>query len=286
MQASPSMTRDATATRSQRSWIAPHSPFDSFSGLTRHITISGFAGLITGITVGGFGSRLFMRLASFIADEAAQGRTTEAGFKVGEVTFGGTLELIVFVGIFSGLISAVFFVVLFPWLTWAGSWRGVAFGVAMFAAASAASDIMNTDNIDFFILKNEPILIGMIFVLFVGFGATIDWMYRLIDRYMPEPDRSVNPVYYMFSALGLVFVGGAFLGLFTDEGCRCDPPVAVAWSMVAAGVGTITWWITRLVAASPEWLKYAAAVIGYGGTIGVLLFGLIRALSDAVEIIG
>jgi hypothetical protein len=37
---------------------------------------------------------------------AAQGRTTEAGFTVGEVTFGGTIELIIFVGILIGLFGA------------------------------------------------------------------------------------------------------------------------------------------------------------------------------------
>jgi fermentation-respiration switch protein FrsA (DUF1100 family) len=226
-----------------------------------------------------------MRLSSFIADEAAQGRTTEAGFTVGEVTFGGTVVLIIFVGIAVGLFGAVFYVVLFPWLMWAGTWRGVAFGVTMFAAGSAASDVMNTDNFDFFILKNEPILVGVIFLLFIGFGVVVDWMYHVIDRYAPEPTRAVNVVYYVFSALGLIFVGGAFVGLFTGEGCDCEPPIGVAWSMTIAAVGTITWWVSRLATRSPKWLNNAAAVIGYVGTVGVLVSGLIRALSDAAEII-
>jgi hypothetical protein len=226
-----------------------------------------------------------MRFSSFIADEAAQGRTTEAGFTVGEVTFGGTVGLIIFVGILFGLFGAVFYVVLFPWLMWAGTWRGVAFGVTMFAAGSAMSDVMNTDNIDFFILKNEPILVGVIFLLFIGFGAVIDWMYRIIDRYAPEPTRDVNAAYYVFSALGLIFVGGAFVALFTGDLCDCDPPIGVAWSMTIAAVGTVTWWVSRLATRSPKWLNNAAAVIGYVGTVGVLVFGLIRALSDAAEII-
>jgi hypothetical protein len=275
----------STELQSASSLVVPRPAFDSVSGLARHITIAGFSGLIAGVTVGGLGSRLFMRLSSFIADETAQGRTTEAGFTVGEVTFGGTLELIVFVGIFTGLVGAVFYVVLFPWLAWAGTWRGVAFGLMMFAAGSATSDVMNTDNIDFFILKNEPILIGMILLLFIGFGVVIDWMYRVIDRYAPEPGRDVNAVYYVFSALGLVFVGGAFVMLFTSEGCDCEPPIGVAWSMTAAAVGTIAWWVARLATSSPKWLGIAASVVGYAGTLAVLVFGLIRALSDAAEII-
>ena len=274
-----------TEVQSGYSLIAPRPGFDTFGGLTRHITLAGFSGLITGVVVGGLGSRLFMRLASFIADETAQGRTTEAGFTVGEVTFGGTLELIIFVGIFTGLVGAVFYVVLFPWLAWAGAWRGVAFGVTMFAAGSATSDVMNTDNIDFFILKNEPILIGMIFLLFIGFGVVFDWMYRVITRNAPEPGRDVNAVYYVFSALGLVFVGGAFAMLFTSEGCNCEPPRGIAWSMTIAAVATIAWWVSSLVASSPKWLQNVAAGLGYLGALGVLAFGLIRAISDAAEII-
>lgn len=55
--------------------------------------------------------------------------------------------------------------------------------------------------------------------------------------------------------------------------------------MTIAAVGTITWWVSRLATRSPRWLNNAAAVIGYVGTVGVLVFGLIRALSDAAEII-
>ncbi len=96
---------------------------------------------------------------------------------------------------------------------------------------------------------------------------------------------AVNRVYYVFSALGLIFVGVAFVAVFTGGSCDCDPPIGVGWSMTIAAVGTITWWVSRLATRSPRWLNNAAAVIGYVGTVGVLVFGLIRALSDAAEII-
>ena len=95
----------------------------------------------------------------------------------------------------------------------------------------------------------------------------------------------MNVVYYVFSALGLIFVGGAFVALFTGDFCDCEPTRGVAWSMTIAALGTITWWVSRLATRSPKWLNNAAAVIGYVGTVGVLVFGLIRALSDAAEII-
>ncbi len=266
--------------------VVPRSPFDSFAGLARHITIAGFAGLITGVLVGGIGGRLFMRIAGAIAGGAAQRRTTEAGFRVGEVTVGGSLELIIFIGIFSGLFGAVFYVSLFPWLRWAGRWSGVALGVLMFAATSATSDLMNPDNVDFRILGNGTALVLLILLLFVAFGVVIEGVYRLIDKRMPPPDAAVDAVYYTFSALGLFFVGLTFLALFTGETCDCGPPMGVAWSFVVAAVGTIAWWLSVLIARSPKWLGRASAVVGYVGAIGMLIFGLIRALSDAADIIG
>jgi MFS family permease len=252
--------------------------------LVRHITAAGLSGLIAGVLVGGIGGRLFMRIAGAIASDIAQGRSTEAGFRVGEVTAGGTIGLIIFLGIFSGLFGAVFYVALFPWLTWAGRWRGLAFGVTMFAAVSATSDLMNPDNIDFFILKNEPILVGLMVILVVAFGLVLDASYRVIDRRLPPPDVNVNIVYYVLSAVGLTFVGFALLALFSDP-CDCEPPRGVAWSMVVVLIGTAALWLSVLLTSSPRWLGRASTVVGYLGTAGVLLFGLIRAVSDAVDII-
>jgi MFS family permease len=263
----------------------PRLPFDSFGGLVRHITAAGLSGLIAGVLVGGIGGRLFMRIAGAIASDIAQGRTTEAGFTVGEVTFGGSIGLIIFLGIFSGLFGAVFYVALFPWLSWAGRWRGLAFGVTMFAAVSATSDLMNPDNIDFFILKNEPILVGLMIILVVGFGLVLDASYSVIDRWLPPPDVNVNIAYYVLSAVGLIFVGFALLALFSDP-CDCEPPRGVAWSMVVVLAGTAALWLSALLNSPPRWLGRASAVVGYLGTAGVLVFGLIRAISDAADIIG
>lgn len=74
--------------------VFPEPAFRTMFGLVRHIAIAGIAGLATGIVVGGGGGRLFMRAAGAAARDTAQGARTEAGFTVGEVTFGGTVALI------------------------------------------------------------------------------------------------------------------------------------------------------------------------------------------------
>jgi len=90
--------------------------FRSLFGLVRHIAIGGIAGLVTGIAVGGGGGRLFMRIAGAAARDAAQGARTEAGFTVGEVTFGGTVALIVFIGVVVGVVGAALYLIFRPWL--------------------------------------------------------------------------------------------------------------------------------------------------------------------------
>jgi hypothetical protein len=266
--------------------LVPVAPFTSLAGLARHITIAGMSGLIAGVLVLGVGGRLFMRIAGAIAGDTAQGRTTEAGFTVGELTMEGSLGLIIFIGIFSGLAVAAYYVMFFPWIAWAGRWRGVVFGVTGFAGASATSDLLNPDNIDFVILKNEPIVVGMIVLLFVALGVVIDWLYRLLDAYVPAPDRNVNAVFYALSAVGL-FLGGAMATvMITGDACDCQPLVGVVWSIVIVAAATIGWWLSVLVARSPTWLGRVSTTAGYLGTAGVLIFGLIRAVSDAAEIIG
>ena len=165
--------------------ILPEPVFRSLFGLVRHIAIGGIAGLVTGIVVGGGGGRLFMRIAGAAARDAAQGATTEAGFTVGEVTFGGTVALIVFVGVFVGVVGAALYLIFRPWLSWTGRWRGAAVGVVLFAAGSATSDVMNPDNFDFLILGNSLLLVALIASLFLAFGFMINGLFRFLDTRLP-----------------------------------------------------------------------------------------------------
>ena len=269
--------------------ILPEPAFRSVFGLVRHIAIGGIAGLVTGIVVGGGGGRLFMRIAGAAARDAAQGATTEAGFTVGEVTFGGTVALIVFVGVFVGVVGAALYLIFRPWLSWTGRWRGVAVGVVLFAAGSATSDVMNPDNFDFLILGNSLLLVALIASLFLAFGFMIDAVFGFLDARLPgegEGWRAVGVIYATFSVVGLVLVSLLPFALFIgDSSCDCGPPVVASWSVAATAVGTSAWWITTLVPRSPRWLRLGAGIVGYGGTLGVLVFGLVRAASDAADII-
>jgi len=239
--------------------------------------------LVTGLVVGGGGGRLFMRVAGAAAADSAQGRTTEAGFTVGEVTLGGSLGLVVFIGIFVGIVGAVLYLIFRPWLAWTGRWRGVAYGLLLFAVGSATSDVMNPDNIDFFILGNQVLVVGMIFALFIGFGVFIEWMFGILDRRLPAVEGSVRWAYAFLAVLG-AGAGGLttpFL-LFNRQACDCDPPFVAAAFVIVAAVGTaLSWWNT----VHPGRLSKVAVAFGLTGFTGAAVFGLIRAISDAIEII-
>jgi hypothetical protein len=55
--------------------------------------------------------------------------------------------------------------------------------------------------------------------------------------------------------------------------------------MLLSGLGTLVWWATALFSVMPSWSRIGSAVMGYIGIAGVVVFGLFRALSDAIEII-
>lgn len=260
------------------------SPFGSLFGLARHIVAAGLAGVVTGLLVGGVGGRVFMRIAGAAAADTAQGRTTEAGFTVGQITAGGSLGLIIFVGTFVGITGAVLYLVFRPWLAWTGRWRGVAYGLMLFAVGSATSDVMNPDNIDFRILGNQALVVAMIVALFVVFGLVMDWMFGVVDRRLPASEGSARWAYTLLALAGVGAGGLAtpFL-LFNREACDCDPPIVASTFVVIAAVGTaISWWNT--VHRSRLWT--VTVVFGLTGVTGAAVFGLIRAISDAVEILG
>ena len=258
-------------------------PFDSLTGLARHISVAGIAGLIAGLLVGGLGGRLFMRIAG-AANPGARGRTTEAGFTVGHITLEGTIGLVLFTGLLVGVGGAVLYTIFRPWLHRAGRWRGVAFGVLLFAVGSATSDILNPDNVDFRILGNGVLLVSMIFVLFVGFGVVIDWLFRVLDRRLPAADRPPARLVYPFLALNGLGLAALFIpfSLFSEQACNCDPPLIASVSVVVAAGGTAMWWWNGLRGRRNS---VADRVLGLGGLGGATIFGLIRAISDAVAVI-
>jgi hypothetical protein len=75
--------------------------------LARHVGIAALAGVLTGIVVGGLLGRIAMRVSGLMSRPELIGARTENGNRVGDVTFDGTLGLVVFVGVASGLVGGL-----------------------------------------------------------------------------------------------------------------------------------------------------------------------------------
>ena len=257
-------------------------PPSNLAALVRHISIVGYSGLITGLLVGGLGSRIVMRVAGATGRDSAQGATTEAGFRVGEITVDGSLQLLFFVGIFMGILGAVLYAVFRPWLAWAGRLRGLVFGAVLFAIGSASSDAMNPDNFDFRILGNGLLNVLLIGAIFLGFGVVIEEIHRLLDRKLPNETARIGVGSALLAFVGTLAAVPLTISIMFGNSCDCDPPIIAAWFAVLAGIGTVLWWAS----ARRERLRLTATAIGYTGLIGATAFGLVRAISDAAEIIG
>lgn len=257
-------------------------PPAGLAAFIRQVSVIGWSGLVTGVVVAGIGSRVFMRIAGATGRAAAQGAETEAGFRVGELTLGGTIALVVFVGIFTGIIGAALYAVFRPWLWWAGRLRGLVFGVVLFAIGSASSDVMNPDNVDFLILGNDVINVVMIVALFLAFGVVIEEFHRALDRRVSPAGDQISAGFAAFAAVGALLSIPLTIGTMFGSGCDCTPPLIAAWFTIVAGVGTVLWWVSGRRRA----IRLPAQLLGYAGLVGATAFGLVRAISDAAEILG
>src|SRR5688500_18331910 len=73
-------------------------------GWPSYIGASLVAGVAAGVLAAGAGGRLVMRLLAATSPDV-HGSLTEAGEKIGEITVGGTLALILFAGVPAGVLS-------------------------------------------------------------------------------------------------------------------------------------------------------------------------------------
>lgn len=124
------------------------------------------AALFTGLLVIGPGGRLVMRLLAVTAGDDAQGRVTEAQEIVGEITVGGTIGFVLFVGILGGVALAVLYAVLRKWLP-AGRGGALLLGAIFGIMVATRIDPLRPDNRDFDIVGPDWLSV----VAFVGLGA-------------------------------------------------------------------------------------------------------------------
>jgi len=214
---------------------------------------------LAGVLTMGAGLRLMMRVLAVTSPQAAQGLRTEADEVVGDVSVGGSLFLIVVIGVGSGFVGLALFAVLRRWLP------GRSVGAGLVGAAIGAgvlvrpTNLLTTDNRDFEILSPVALAVVMCVAIFALFGATFG---VLVDRFAsrwPRPGKGVTGVLSPLPIVALLLT---------------PPVLAVVLVAVAIGVAAPRIRAGRTPAVTAPRRALGRYVVLTVGGIGVLSVGL------------
>ena len=248
--------------------------------LIRHIGIVGIVGVSLGLIVGGIGGRVLMRIAAVVAPDRVTGLTTENGNVIGDITVGGTIALLIFVGILFGGIGAVAYVISERWLSWTGAFRPLVFSILLLAVASPI--VLHSNNIDFLLVGNYELIVGMFGALFLLYGIPLPLLASALERRLPEvnPDRPLQSVGVY---LGLVGFGGIF-ALFLVVVALDDNNLAL-FLFLGMGLATALYWADEYSDLVGDPWPNLGRVLGYGALIGAAVFGTLQTWGAIADIL-
>jgi MFS family permease len=275
------MTVGTTATDGLSATTEPSVAEDRTSPLNevlRDITRGGLAGLIVGIVLAGLGGRLVMRLAAMLVPAAA-GSLTENGNVIGTITVGGSVALIVFVGLLFGAVVGSLWVVISPWLPDAPALRAVV--SIPIAVALGTRGLVDDHNPDFNILGRDPVVIGSLVVLVALFGPALVLVDRWLDRHLPHPgpgDAKILTGYTLVTALGTLLTMLVVVPLYLGSDL-----LLAGLSLLVVGIATLASWWFRIECrpALPLLPPVARAAL-----VVATISGLVVATSEVVGALG
>jgi hypothetical protein len=254
--------------------VAPAVPSDSditttwpFGEIWRDIARGGIAGLAVGIVVGGLGGRLAMRLVALLIPDAF-GSFTENGNRIGDITLGGSLGLIIFAGLFVGIFVGVIWVVVSPWLPRNVGLRALA--AIPLAIGLGAFGLIQGNNPDFAVLGYDPRVLVVLLGLVGLVGASMAIVDAWLDRRLPQARSVTSPetgIYAAISLIGALFAVGV-VATFLDDKLR---PAGIA--LLVTGVATLRWWYLRYRGAERPPLRLR--LLGSGSVIAAVVLGFV-----------
>jgi hypothetical protein len=235
---------------------------DRMAQATGRVAGTAAAAMVAGILVPGLVGRLMMRVLAVTSPEEAQGRITDADEVVGEVTVGGTISLVVFVGLFGGVLAMAGFAVVRRWLPQRSLLAGLLAAGLGGGLLARPSGLLDPDNRDFAILEPTWLAVAFAVALMVTFallGAV------LIDRWAPSwprPGRSVRGVAAVTPLLPLVLAGPPGVAVVTAIGFRTLVSPAVERQRWLAPVDQVLRVVVLVAAvAGAVWVAASAAAI-------------------------
>ena len=255
--------------------------------LIRHLALVGLAGAVCGAIVGGFGGRLVMRIAAVAAPDEVIGSVTENGNRIGDITAGGTLALVIFAGVLFGIVGAVVYLISENSLRWAGRWRHLLFG--LFLMVIGAPTTLVPGNFDFPLVGNQGLVVTMFLALFLLYGIPLAWLVDAFERRFPavnlhQPERSFAG-YMVIVGLGTPFLLLFVLILFVESVCGCEPNYITGAFIIGMGVTTMAAWVSQLTAGLPSRLTSVAKTTAYFLFLGAVASGAVRSWSDITTIL-
>ena len=160
------------------------SPRDAARRFAWYAALAVGGGVVCGVTMIGAGGRLAMRLLAVTAGSAAQGRLTEADQVVGKVTAAGTVDFVLFNGIFGGVAAAVLYLLVRRLLP--GGWPGgVTFGLGLLLVLGTTIDPLRSDNPDFDLVGPGWLAVVVFTALAVAFGLMLAAVLARLSEWLP-----------------------------------------------------------------------------------------------------
>jgi len=166
------------------------------------------AGVVAGLLVLGLVGRLVMRILGATSADS-QGRETDAGFTVGEITSGGTVGFIVFIGLLGGIGAAVAYLIFRSWLP-AKAWSAGLVLAMLMIGTLGVDDALSPNNHDFQILTPKWLAVALVVGTGLLFALTFTALAARLDRYAKTP-------------------GGRHFLLYPSFVVGLAPPVALAF---------------------------------------------------------
>lgn len=252
---------------------------DPTTEVFRDITTGGLAGLIVGVALAGVGGRLIMRLAALLVP-SADGALTENGNRIGDITLGGSLGLIVAIGLLFGAVAGSLWVVIRPWLPRSRLARSVV--TIPIALALGTRGLIEARNRDFDVLEHDPLVVASLIGLVALFGPALVIADAWLDRRLPHPAPADRKVIAGFGAV--TFIGLTLTLLVVVPMYLGSPLWPAGLALLVVGVATLaTWWYR--VQAQRTW-PAGLAVVARAGLVAAVVAGVAVTIPEVLGAFG